>query len=253
MAYKVGEVAALAHVSVRTLHHYDEIGLLVPSGRSDAGYRLYTDDDLDRLQQVLLFKELGFALEEIRDLMDDPDFDRVETLAAQRDLLVEQATRLEAMLGLIDKTIAAQEGGIRMTKEDMFEVFGDFDPAEYEDEARERWGETDAYKESARRAARYTKTDWQRFKDESDQINTTIAALMDEGVPTDDPRAMEAVDRHRRQIDEWFYPCSLEMHANLGRMYVADPRFKATYDKIRPGMARFVCDATQANLARGDR
>lgn len=137
-----------------------------------------------------------------------------------------------------------------MTKEEMFEVFGDFDPSEYEDEVKDRWGDTDAYKESARRTARYTKEDWARFKAESEQVNSAIVALMDEGVAPEDPRAMDAVDRHRLQIDRWFYPCSRQMHAALGEMYIADPRFTATYEKIRLGMARYVCDATQANLAR---
>jgi len=251
MAYTVGEVAKLAHVSVRTLHHYDELGLLVPSERSEAGYRHYTDEDLDRLQTVLFFKELGFTLEEIRDLVDDPAFDRREALIVQRDLIAEQALRFEAMLGLIDKTLVSLKGGIPMTKEEKFEVFGDFDPAEYEDEVKERWGETDAYKESARRTARYTKDDWARFKAESEEINLAIVALMDEGVPADDPRAMDAVDRARLQIDQWFYPCSLEMHAGLAEMYIADPRFTATYEKIHVGMARYVHDAIKANLERG--
>jgi len=251
MAYTVGEVAKLAHVSVRTLHHYDELGLLVPSDRSEAGYRLYTDQDLDRLQTVLFFKELGFALEEIRDLVNDPAFDRQEALLVQRDLIAEQALRFEAMLSLIDKTLTSLEGGIQMTKEEKFEVFGDFDPAEYDDEVKERWGDTDAYKESARRTARYTKEDWKRFKDESEEIGLAIAALMDEGVPADDPRAMDAVDRARLQIDHWFYPCSHEMHANLAKMYIADPRFTATYEKIHVGMAQYVHDAIHANLERG--
>lgn len=250
MAYTVGEVAKLANVSVRTLHHYDELGLLIPSERSEAGYRLYTDEDLDRLQTVLFFKELGFSLEEIRDLVDDPAFDRREALIVQRDLIAEQALRFEAMLGLIDKTLVSLEGGIRMTKEEKFEVFGEFDPDEYEDEVRERWGETDAYKESARRTARYTKDDWARFKAESEEINLAIVALMDEGVPATDPRAMDAVDRHRLQIDTWFYPCSHEMHAGLAEMYIADPRFTATYEKIHVGMAQYVHDAIKANLKR---
>jgi DNA-binding transcriptional MerR regulator len=250
MAYTVGEVAKLAHVSVRTLHHYDEAGLLRPWERSEAGYRLYTLEDLERLQQVLFYKELGFTLDEIRGLMDDPSFDRQEALGIQRELIAEQAMRLEAMLGLIDRTLASLEGGIRMTKEEMFEVFGDFDPVQYEDEAKQRWGDTDAYRESARRTARYTKQDWARFKAESDDINATVVALMDAGVPADDPRAMDAVDRHRMQIDTWFYPCSLEMHSNLGKMYIADPRFTANYEKIRAGMAQYVHDAIMANAAR---
>lgn len=125
-------------------------------------------------------------------------------------------------------------------------------PAEYETEARQRWGHTDAYKESARRARQYTPQDWERFKAESEEINDAIAALMDQGVAPDDPRALAAIEKFRLQIDEWFYPCSRAMHAELGKMYIADARFTATYEKIRPGMARYVCEATQANLARGE-
>ena len=252
MSYTVGEVARIAHVSVRTLHHYDEIGLLEPSGRSDAGYRLYDDDDLQRLQQVLLFRELGFDLAHIEEIMDDPGFDRREALLGQRELLETRATQLLAMVGAVDQALRHEEKGTTMSTEDMFEVFGDFDPGEHEAEAEERWGDSDAYAESARRTSRYTKRDWQRYKDESDEISGAIAALMDEGVAADDPRAMDAVERARLQIDHWFYPCSRRMHAELGKMYVADPRFTATYEKIRPGMAQYTCDATAANAERGE-
>ena len=197
MTHRVGQqVARLAHVSVRTLHHDDEIGLLVPSGRSEAGHRL------------------------------------------------------QAMIDLIDKSLAAQNEGIPMGREEMFEEFGDFDPSEHEDEVKERWGETDAYEESARRTRKFTKGGWARFKAESDAVNSDIAALMDEGVATGDARAMDAAERHRLLIDAWFYPCSQEMHARLGRMYVADPRFAATYEGIHPRMAQYVCDAIAANAGR---
>ena len=137
-----------------------------------------------------------------------------------------------------------------MSQGEMFEAFGDFDPAEHDDEVRERWGETDAFQESARRARRYTKEDWARFKAQSDAVHAETAALMDEGVVATDRRAMDAAERHRLLIDAWFYPCSLEMHVRLGQMYVADPRFTATYEKIRPGMARYVCEAIAASAAR---
>ena len=137
-----------------------------------------------------------------------------------------------------------------MSKEDMFEVFGDFDPSEYEEEVQERWGDTDAYKESARRTKGYTKQDWARFKAESEEINGAMIALMDEGVTPDDPRAMDAVERARLQIDTWFYPCSRQMHAGLAEMYIADPRFTATYEKMHEGMARYWHDAILANAAR---
>lgn len=185
--------------------------------------------------------------------MTGPSFDRRKALLAQREMLAARAARLEAMLGLIDKTLASLEGGVSMTKEEMFEVFGDFDPSRYEEEVKERWGDTDAYRESARRAKSYTKEDWQRFKDESEEIGKAIASLMDEGVAPDDPRATDAVERARLQIDRWFYPCSREMHVCLGEMYVADPRFRETYEKIRTGMAQYVCDAIKANAARENR
>ena len=169
MRYRVGEVARLAHVSVRTLHHYDEVGLLVPSGRSESGYRLYTPEDLERLQHVLFYRELGFGLEEIRGLhgrpgVRPPGGPHRTARPCWRDGRVGSGP----CSSLIDRTLASLEGGIQMTKDEMFEVFGDFDPSEYEDEVQERWGDTDAYRESARRTRRYTKADWARFKAESD-------------------------------------------------------------------------------------
>lgn len=247
---KIGDVAKLAGVTVRTLHHYDEIGLLTPSQRTEAGYRLYTDEDLERLQQILFYRELGFGLDEVAAVMTAPDFDRREALLEQRRLLQAQIQRLQATLRLIDKTVAAIEGGVQLTKEEMFEVFGDFDPTQYEDEVRERWGETDAYKESMRRVKQYTKADWQRFADEQQQVHNAIIQLMDEGVPPTDERAMDALERHRLLIDRWFYPCSRQMHANISEAYVTDDRFRKTYENMREGMAQYVYDAIQANLQR---
>jgi hypothetical protein len=140
--------------------------------------------------------------------------------------------------------------GIPMERSDMFEVFGDFDPAEHEAEAEARWGGTEAHEESARRTRRYTRDDWARFKAESDAVNGALKLLMDEGVAADDPRAKDAAERHRVLIDTWFYPCSHAMHAQLGRMYVQDARFTATYEKIRPGMAAYLRDAIGANAGR---
>lgn len=250
MTYTVGDVAKMAHVSVRTLHHYDELGLLAPSARTDAGYRLYTDGDLKRLQQVLFYRELGMPLDEIRRVMLDPSFDSREALLAQRDALLERVLQTEAMLQAVEKALQAEEEGKAMDKEEMFEVFGDFNPKDYEDEVKERWGDTDAYKESARRVKKYTKADWEQIKAEGEQIYTEVAELMDAEVPATDQRAMDAVDKHRLHIDKWFYACSHEMQVCLGEMYVQDPRFKATYEKIRPGMAQYVCDAIKANAER---
>lgn len=250
MGHTVGQVAKVAGISVRTLHHYDEIGLLEPSERSAAGYRLYTDDDLVTLQQVMFFRELGFGLDDIGRLMHDPAFDRREALRLQHRMLADKAAQLMKMMDAVDRTLDGLQKGSTMEKEEMFEVFGDFNPAEYEEEVQERWGHTDAYKESARRTKKYTKADWQRFKDESEQIGTDTAGLMDAGVPATDARAMDLAEQARQQIDTWFYPCSHEMHVNLAEMYIVDPRFMATYEKIHVGMAQYWHDAILANAKR---
>ena len=246
--WTVGEVARLAHVSVRTLHHYDRLGLLRPSARTDAGYRLYAAPDLERLQQVLLYRELGLSLARIAELVTAPEFDRAAALREQRALLEARRERLGAVIGLVDRTLATLRGETTMTDEDLFEAFGDFDPAAHDDEARERWGETAMYAEAQRRTGAYTKADWLRYRREADEVNAQLAALLDGGVPADDPRAQAAAEQHRLLIDRWFYPCSPRMHAELGEMYVADPRFTATFEKVRPGLARYLRDATAAAL-----
>lgn len=250
MAMTVSEVARLAKVSVRTLHHYDELGILSPAARSEAGYRLYDDGDLDRLQEILFFKELGFRLDEIADLVSDPAIDRATALRMQQDLLIEKTLKLEAMLAAVERELEALEAGNPMDKEEMFEVFGDFDPDEYEDEVKERWGDTEAYRESARRTRRYTKADWERIKAEGTKNLEDMIALFDEGVAPDDPRAMDVADAARLQIDRNFYTCSYEMHVGLGEMYVADPRFTKYYDQHREGLAEWFRQAIRANAAR---
>ncbi len=250
MAYKVSEVAKLAHVSVRTLHHYDAVGIFAPSERNEAGYRLYTDADLAKLQQILFYRELGFTLEEIGELMSNPQLDRRDALRAQRELILEQQRRLDAMREQIDRTLEKLEGETAMANEEMFGVFGKFKPKDYEDEANERWGDTEAYRESSRRTKKYTKEDWKRYASENDAVQKQIASLMEQGVKADDPRAMDAAEKHRLLINKWFYPCSHAMHAGLGNMYVNDPRFTATFDKVRAGMARYLRDAIAANAKR---
>jgi len=250
--HRIGEVAELAGVSVRTLHHYDRLGLLTPSMRSANGYRLYTEQDLERLQQILFYRELGFPLSDIRGIVTSPGYDRRRALAEQRDLVAARILRLEDMLALIETTLTKMRRGGQMSGEELLGAFGEFDPARYEDEVRRRWGDTEAYRESARRTRAYGKDDWRRYQEEAAANGARLAALMDESVAADDPRALAAVEEARLLIDRWFYPCSRAMHASLGEMYVADARFTATYEAIRPGMARYLRDATAANAARGE-
>jgi MerR family transcriptional regulator, thiopeptide resistance regulator len=252
MAYTVGEVSKLTRVSVRALHHYDEIGLVKPSGRSAAGYRQYEDRDLERLQQVLFYRELGLKLDEIAAILNDPAFDRRKALIAQREQLEKDLEHKRAVLALVEKSIRAltgENGGYAMTKEEMFEVFGDFDVETHEEEARQRWGNTDAFKESTKRAKKYGKEDWQRIKAEGEEILDAFAAAMDGGTPAAD--AAEVAERHRQHISRWFYECSKKMHSGLGQMYVDDPRFAATYESKRAGLAAYVRDAILANELRG--
>ncbi|MFF8459088.1 MerR family transcriptional regulator [Streptomyces albidoflavus] len=250
MEYTVGQVAAVAGVTVRTLHHYDAIGLLSPSGRSAAGHRRYGDGDLDRLQRILFHRALGFALDEIAALLDDPEADPRAHLRRQHALLTDRIETLRRMADAVAAAMEAAQMGINLTPEEKFEVFEGYDPDQYADEARQRWGHTDAYRESQRRTASYTKADWQRLKDEFDALHARVAELLAQGVPADAPEAMDAAEEHRRFIDGAHYPCDARMHTCLADMYVADPRFTATYEAIRPGLAQYLHDAIHANARR---
>ncbi|MGW0818827.1 MerR family transcriptional regulator [Streptomyces viridiviolaceus] len=250
MSYSVGQVAGFAGVTVRTLHHYDDIGLLTPSERSHAGHRRYSDADLDRLQQILLYRELGFPLDEVAVLLDDPDADPRAHLRRQHELLTARIEKLREMAAAVEHAMEARSMGINLTPEEKFEVFGDHDPEQYEDEVRERWGNTDAYRRSRQRTAAYTKDDWKRLTDEFDAIHRRMADLMADGTPADSEEAMDTAEEHRRFISSSYYDCGHEMHTCLGEMYVADPRFTATYDKIRPGLAVYLRDAIAANADR---
>jgi MerR family transcriptional regulator, thiopeptide resistance regulator len=245
----VGEVAALAGVTVRTLHHYDRIGLLSPTGRTPAGYRQYSPADLDRLHQVLLYRELGFPLEEIASLLSE-DADPAENLRRQHRLLRDRLERTQAMVAAVEKEMEARAMGIALTPEERFEVFGEHDPAQYEAEVEQRWGDTDAYAESKRKTAAYSKDDWVRIKAETEDIGARFVAAMNSGAAPDSVEAMDVAEDNRQHISRNFYDCSPEMHACLGRMYVEDERFTATYEAMAPGLAQYVSTAVQANAGR---
>src|SRR3954464_13397408 len=244
----VGEVATLAGVTVRTLHHYDRIGLLSPSERTTAGYRRYAPADLDRLHRVLVYRELGFPLEEVATLLDDPDADPAAHLRRQHRLLRERLERTQPMVEAVEKEMEAQQMGISLTPEERFEGFGEQDPSQHE--AEERWGDTDAWAQSKRRTAAYTKEDWLRIRDESAGIEQRLAEALRAGVAPESERAMDVAEEHRQHICRWFYDCPPAMHPGRGRMYVEDGRFPAHYEAVPPGLAQFVSTAVQANPAR---
>src|SRR5688572_3544860 len=146
MSHTVGKVARLAGVTVRTLHHYDEIGLLSPGDRSGSGYRRYDDADLERLQQIMYYRELGFPLEEIAEIINDPASDPASHLRRQHELISDRVAKLQKMLNAIEFAMEASKVGINLTPEERFEVFGDFNPDDYAEEVQEKWGDSDAYK-----------------------------------------------------------------------------------------------------------
>ncbi|MCX4448439.1 MerR family transcriptional regulator [Streptomyces sp. NBC_01789] len=250
MEHSVGQVAGFAGVTVRTLHHYDSLGLLSPGGRSHAGHRRYDDADLDRLQQILFYRELGFPLDEIAALLDDPDADPQAHLRRQHALLSHRIEELQRMAAAVETAMEARRMGINLTPEEKFEVFGDKDPEEHAEEAERRWGGTDTYAESQRRTARYTKEDWQRIKAEVASWGGRYDALMEAGETADGERATDLAEEHRLHICTWYYECTYEIHRGLGEMYVADPQFKEFYDSMRPGLAEHLRDAIEANARR---
>jgi MerR family transcriptional regulator, thiopeptide resistance regulator len=245
--FTVSDLARLGGTTVRTLHHYDEIGLLVPTGRSDAGYRLYSDADLGRLGHVLAYRACGVPLGEIAALLDDPAVDRGSHLMRQIAALDERAADMERRRTALRRALEAWQMGINLDPTELVEVFGEHDPAAYADEAQERWGDTDAYRESHRRTSSYTKEDWLRLGEQSHTVEAELADCLAAGEPAGGQRAMAAAEAHRLHLDTWFYPCSYDMQAALADMYVADPRFARHYDDIRPGLAAFVRDAILAN------
>jgi DNA-binding transcriptional MerR regulator len=194
------------------------------------------------------FKLLGFPLEEIRRLLSDPTFDVRAALELQRRLLTEKTEEVRALIGAVDAALAALDKGEGdMDDAVKFAPFGDFDPALYEEEARERWGDTAAYREAARRTAGYGPTQWAEVQAESDGIYRALAVRLAAGAAPTEAAVAELAERHRRHIDRWFYPCSMELHRALGEMYVSDERFTRNLDRYGAGLARFLRDAIAAN------
>lgn len=260
--YRVGEVARLARVTVRTLHHYDAIGLLTPAERSPRGYRLYSENDLLRLQQIHISRALGLSLEAIRATLDDPDFDRRAALERQRAELEATIERSRSMLAAIDAALARTrrpthstrpgETTMTETQTDPSALFDGFDTGEYDDETRERWGETEPFRESKRRISQYSPEDMATLKAEVEAIEAGFAAALQAGHASDSAQAVELAEAHRRHIDRWFYPCSPAMHRSLGEMYTADARFTAHYEERAEHLAAYVAEAIEANsVGRG--
>jgi MerR family transcriptional regulator, thiopeptide resistance regulator len=250
--YHVKDLARLAGVSVRTLHHYHAIGLLVPKARTAAGYRLYTDSDLLRLQQVLIGRELGLALEEIRRALDDPRFDRKAALLEQRERLKGRAQQTEAMIRAIDVALAALEGDGEKGIARVEDLFEGFNPSLYDEEVRQRWGQSHAFIDATAQTGHYTPDDWKAYQAEQIATYEEAASAMRAGRTPSDAAVMDIAERHRLSIDRWVYRCSHEMHRGLAFMYEGDDRFRQYIDTHGEGLTEFLAEAIRANAARHD-
>ncbi|SEI08154.1 DNA-binding transcriptional regulator, MerR family [Halobacillus karajensis] len=240
--YKVKEVATMAGVSVRTLHHYDHIGLLSPGNVNEKGYRLYGEREVARLQQILFFKEMDFSLPKIKQILDDPEFDEEEALQHHREILWKKKARLERLIQSVDQTLETVRGGTLMEDEKRFKPFDMSEIEEhqkkYEKEVEERWGDTEAYKESKRKTNNYTDEDWKRIQEESNRIDRELVKLM--GRDPSDEEVQRLIGEKRQHITDNFYECKGEIFRGLADMYVNDPRFTKNIDKWNEGYAEFL-------------
>lgn len=244
-SWTVGQLARLAGVTVRTLHHYEEIGLLVPCGRSHAGYRRYGTEGLDRLTRILYYRDLGFGLDDVAALLDG-DTDPAVHLRTQHRLLTERLERVRAMVTAIEREMEAHMSGIRMTPEEQLEIFGEsWDPA-YQVEAEQRWGDTPAWAQSQERTAHYTKQDWQEVKAEADALIADALAAFTEGAAPGTSRADAVAERHRATLNR-FYDADHRLQREVASLLTDDERFAAQYDAHAPGLARWLRSAVEAN------
>jgi len=228
MKMQIKEFAELTGVSVRTLHYYDEIGLLKPS-EVDAqnGYRFYDEKSLERMQEILFYRELDFSLKTIAQILLSPDYDKQQALTRQRKLLLAKKERLEQLINALD----GLEKGEGFMKNNEYEKLKN----EYAEEVRQRWGSTDAYKESQQR-----NTDFNKAAVLLDEVFEEFAELNRSGISPDNEAAKIQVEKLQRCITENFYTCTNEILARLGQMYVADIRFKNNIDKHGEGTAEYV-------------
>lgn len=242
----VGAAASHVEVTVRTLHHWDAIGLVRPSGRTTGGYRLYSAADIARIHRVLIYRELGLSLDDISELLDAPTVDMTVPLRQQRAQLLDRISRLQAMVDAVDRMIEAARTGILLSAEEQVAIFGQRWKPSLTAGARDRWGDTAQWAQYAERAAGMTPEDWQRIADNIATLEHDLAAAKRAGVRPGSAEANALAERHRASMDAYF-DCTLSMQVCLGRKYAADPGFTAYYDAIEPGLTIWLRDIIDAN------
>ena len=235
MKMLIKEFAKITGVSVRTLHYYDEIGLLIPAFVDrTTGYRFYDEKSLLRMQEILFYRELDFSLKSIEEILSSPNYDKNKALEEQKHLLTLKKERLERLIFAVD---GAMKGEIVMT------VFDNSEFEKYKSEAKERWGKTDAYKEHEEKTRNYSKQKWNDLAEGMDHIMAEFAICMGKDEKPDSTEAQNLVKTLQNYITENYYLCTKEILAGLGQMYVADERFKNNIDKHADGTAVFISEA----------
>ena len=233
----VSEMSKRTGVSIRTLHHYDEMGLLKPAHITEAGYRMYDDASLERLQMILLFKELEFPLKEIARILDSPDYDRNRALEQQIEMLNIKKEHLENVLLFVR---AVYMLGVNYMD---FSAFDTKKMDDYANQAKALWGKTDAYREYAEKTKNYGKDKWSSLGADMDIILGEFALCMKNGSAPDAEETQNLVKKLQNHITENYYTCTREILSGLGQMYVADERFKNNIDKHANGTAEFIGEA----------
>lgn len=236
---KVKEVAELVGVSIRTLHHYDQVGLLTPKGTTDSGYRLYSEENLEKLQQILFFKELDFSLKEIKSIINSPSFNRQEALILQRKMLLEKRNRVDKMIETIDKTIKHMTGEVQITNEERFEGIN-FRLHQYEKEARKRWGDQSVNKINAKLES-MTKDEHNSLSEKWDMFFYKLALLRDQSPESQEVQA--TIKEWYDFLNENFSKYSLDAFYGLGQLYINDERFTKNIDQYGEGLAKLMSEA----------
>ncbi len=240
MKMNISEFARLTCVSVRTLHYYDEIGLLKPDFVDDnTGYRFYGEKAFSTMQEILFYRELDFSLKNIKELITSPSHNKTEALKAQKQMLILKKQRLERII----EAISTAEKGEKIMS---FDAFSNSEINKYKDEVKQRFGKTEAYRQSQEKTASYTADDWSNLEQGLNRIIGEFAKAKTDGIKETDKEAQTLVEKLKNFITETQYTCTNEILASLGEMYVADERFKKNIDKQGFGTAEFMSKAIKA-------
>ena len=245
MEYTVQKLGALAGISTRTLRYYDEIGILTPKRISSSGYRIYGQNEVDRLQQILFYRELGVSLENIKEIVTAPAFNREKALSEHHEKLLEKRKQLDLLIANVEKTIELTEGRIIMSDHEKFEGFKqkmiDENEKKYGEEIRTKYG-TDTVEKSNRKVSNMTQAQYEEVTKLANDVKETLAAAYASGDPAGE-LAQKAAGLHKKWLCYFWDGYTKEAHAGLAQMYVDDERFTAYYDEIKPGTAKFFRDA----------